>query len=115
MVKKSFDAPEEIRSFDKSKIEVVVLGDVKAMRVTNQPGWRWSECVKPTVGTDSCQVGHGVGGIFSQYSTSGSRFFLTIPLPCPSREPNPGVFRARNLDSLGFPLTRILTAIESGR
>jgi hypothetical protein len=58
MVKKSFDAPEEIRSFDKSKIEVVVLGDVKAMRVTNQPGWRWSECVKPTVGTDSCQVGH---------------------------------------------------------
>jgi hypothetical protein len=58
MVKKSFDAPEEIRSFDKSKIEVVVLGDVKAMRVTNQPGWRWSECVKPAVGTDSCQVGH---------------------------------------------------------
>ena len=58
MVKKSFDAPEEIRSFDKSKIEVVDLGDVKAMRVTNQPGWRWSECVKPIVGTDSCQVGH---------------------------------------------------------
>jgi hypothetical protein len=58
MVKKSFDAPEEIRSFDKSRIEVVDLGDVKAMRVTNQPGWRWSECVKPIVGTDSCQVGH---------------------------------------------------------
>jgi hypothetical protein len=58
MVKKSFDAPAEIRSFDKSKIEVVDLGDVKAMRVTNQPGWRWSECVKPIVGTGSCQVGH---------------------------------------------------------
>ena len=58
MVKKSFDAPEEIRSFDKSRIEVVALGDVKAVRVTNQPGWRWSECVKPIVGTDSCQVGH---------------------------------------------------------
>ena len=58
IVKKSFDAPEEIRSFDKSKIEVVNLGDINAMRVTNQPGWGWSECVKPIVGTDSCQVGH---------------------------------------------------------
>ena len=39
MVKKSFDAPEEIRSFDKSKVEVVYLGDGEAIRVTNQPGW----------------------------------------------------------------------------
>jgi hypothetical protein len=38
MVKKSFDAPDEIRSFDKSKIEVVDLGDVEVIRVTNQPG-----------------------------------------------------------------------------
>ena len=58
MVKKSFDAPDEIRSFDKSKVEVVNLGDCEAIRVTNQPGWRWSECVKPIVGTDSCQVSH---------------------------------------------------------
>ena len=58
MIKKSFNAPEEIRSFHKSKIEVVDLGDVKAMRVTNEPGWRWSECVKPIVGTDRCQVGY---------------------------------------------------------
>jgi hypothetical protein len=58
MIKKSFDAPEEIRSFDKSRVEVVYLGDVEAIRVTNQPGWRWSECVKPIAGTDSCQVSH---------------------------------------------------------
>ncbi|MBV8414760.1 MAG: cupin [Verrucomicrobia bacterium] len=58
MVKKSFDAPDEIRSFEKSKIEVVKLGDAEALRVTNQPGWRWSECVKPIVGTDSCHVSH---------------------------------------------------------
>jgi hypothetical protein len=30
--------PEEIRSFDKSKVEVVYLGDGEAIRVTNQPG-----------------------------------------------------------------------------
>ncbi len=51
-------SPEEIRSFDKSKVEVVYLGDVEAIRVTNQPGWRWSECVKPIAGTDSYQVSH---------------------------------------------------------
>ena len=42
----------------KKSFEVVDLGDVEIRRVTHEPGWRWSECVKPTVGTDSCQVGH---------------------------------------------------------
>jgi hypothetical protein len=58
MIKRSVDTPEEIRSFDKSKVEVVYLGDVEAIRVTNQPGWSWSECVKPIVRTDRCQVSH---------------------------------------------------------
>ena len=58
IVKKSFDAPEEIRSVHKGKIEAVDLGGVEIRRVIHEPGWRWSECVKPTVGTDSCQVGH---------------------------------------------------------
>jgi hypothetical protein len=29
-----------------------------AARMTLQPGWRWSECIKPVVGTESCQVRH---------------------------------------------------------
>jgi quercetin dioxygenase-like cupin family protein len=58
MVKKSFDSPEETRPMKKGKAEVVDLGGMTAMRVTFEPGWRWSECVKPIVGTQSCQVGH---------------------------------------------------------
>ena len=58
MVKKSFDAPEEVRSIKKGQVEVVDLGGIQAMRVTFEPGWRWSECVKPIIGTDSCQVSH---------------------------------------------------------
>jgi hypothetical protein len=27
-------------------------------RMTLQPGWRWSECIKPVVGGESCQVHH---------------------------------------------------------
>ena len=57
-IKKSFGAPDEIRSFDKSRIEVVNLGHVESLRVKNSPGWRWSECVKPIAGIDSCQVNH---------------------------------------------------------
>jgi hypothetical protein len=58
IVKKSFAPPEETRSLHKGKTELVELGGVEIRRVTHEPGWRWSECVKPVVGTDSCQVGH---------------------------------------------------------
>jgi hypothetical protein len=44
--------------FTRAKIEVVDLGGVKVTRVIHEPGWRWSKCVKPAVGTDSCRVGH---------------------------------------------------------
>jgi len=57
-VRKSFQSPEETRPVDKGKLEVVKLGDVTAMRATFEPGWRWSECVKPIAGTESCQVAH---------------------------------------------------------
>jgi hypothetical protein len=64
LIGKSFDAPDETRSPDKTKVEVVRLGSTTAARVTFQPGWRWSECVKPVVGTDSCQARH-VGVVVS--------------------------------------------------
>jgi len=61
---KSFDQPDESRRPDKTQVDVVQLGDVKAARMTMQPGWRWSECIKPVVGTDSCQNRH-VGVVVS--------------------------------------------------
>jgi hypothetical protein len=61
---KSFDKPDETRNPDKTLMEVLDLGTVKAARLTAQPGWRWSECIKPVVGTESCQA-HHVGVIVS--------------------------------------------------
>src|SRR3954470_14499388 len=55
---KKFDAPDETRTPDKSKLDVIDLGSAKAARLTAQPGWRWSECIKPVVGGDSCQTHH---------------------------------------------------------
>ena len=61
---KSFDNPDETRTPDKTNVAVVDLGNVKAARLTAQPGWRWSECIKPVVGGDSCQARH-VGAVAS--------------------------------------------------
>lgn len=60
ITKKSFDSPDETRSINKGNVEVVNLGDTTAMRATFEPGWRWSESVKPVAGTDSCEVAHFV-------------------------------------------------------
>ena len=53
-----FDSPNETRTPDKTKVDVVRIGGTSVGRFAFEPGWRWSECVKPVVGTDSCQVRH---------------------------------------------------------
>jgi hypothetical protein len=56
---KSFDAPDETRPFEGNGMaHVVNVGGRAIGRGTFEPGWRWSENVKPIAGTDSCQVSH---------------------------------------------------------
>lgn len=56
---KSLDAPEETRPFaDNGKVDVVTVGGVTVGRGVAEPGWRWSEHVKPLAATDSCQAAH---------------------------------------------------------
>jgi hypothetical protein len=64
IAKKNFAAPDETRAPDKTQMEVVDLGSAKAARMTLQPGWRWSECIKPIAGTESCQ-NHHIGTVTS--------------------------------------------------
>ena len=54
--KKSLAQPDETRSFDKGKVELVTVNDVTFGRATLQPGWKWSTCVKPLVNTQSCEA-----------------------------------------------------------
>jgi len=59
MQKKSLDSPDETRTFDQGQSQVVSFGeDFAVTRSTLQPGWRWSEHVKPIAQTDSCQIPH---------------------------------------------------------
>ncbi len=55
---RGFDSPDESRTPDKTKVDVIRMAGTTAARLTFEPGWKWSECIKPVVGTDSCQARH---------------------------------------------------------
>jgi len=55
---KKFDSPDEVRSPAKTRVEIVRLEGFTLGRFNFEPGWRWSECVKPVVKTEACQVSH---------------------------------------------------------
>jgi quercetin dioxygenase-like cupin family protein len=63
MQTKSLNTPEEIRTLPKTTVEVITFGELSLMKLTFQPGWRWSEHVKPAAGTESCEVPHFNYGI----------------------------------------------------
>ena len=62
--KLEFDSPDETRTPEKTRIDLVRVGPTTAGRFAFQPGWRWSECIRPVAGTDSCQNRH-VGVVVS--------------------------------------------------
>ena len=50
---KRFDSPDEVREFEgKGKADVVNVGGRIIGRGTFEPGWKWSENVKPIAGTE---------------------------------------------------------------
>jgi len=56
---RSFDSPDETRPFEgKGEAKVVKVGGQAVLKGVFEPGWRWSENVKPIAGTDSCQAPH---------------------------------------------------------
>src|SRR5690349_7571572 len=64
VLRKSVDEPDEIVEFPNVRTEIVHLGDLTVGRLVNQPGWRWSKDVRPTVGGEWCEIRH-VGFVIS--------------------------------------------------
>lgn len=62
----SVDRATDVREFPRGRVEVVTVGATTVSRSTMQPGWRWSECVKPIARTESCQVQHNGYAISGQ-------------------------------------------------
>ena len=63
--KKTLNAPDEVRTFDRGNVELATVGTVTFGRARFEPGWKWSESVKPIVKTDYCEAPH------IQYHVSG--------------------------------------------
>lgn len=56
---KNFDSPDEVRPFEgKGQAKMVEMAGHTIGLGTFEPGWKWSENVRPIAGTDSCQVPH---------------------------------------------------------
>ena len=73
---KSHNTPDEKRRPDKTEVDIVKVGDYTIGRMTFSPGWRWSDCIKPVVQTESCQNNHVVfcvSGSLHVETTDGNR------------------------------------------
>jgi len=69
VILRRFDQPDEIRTFDKGKFEIIRIGGMTIGRATYQPGWKWSEHVGPTLGQTHCHVEH-LGLVVSGHATA---------------------------------------------
>ena len=58
LIRKSFSKPDDVLRYPNVTIESVRVGDLDVMRLTAEPGWRWSESVGPTVDRSACPVEH---------------------------------------------------------
>jgi hypothetical protein len=65
MEQKNFESPDEVREFPNGHAEILGIGGGEVGRYVFQPGWRWSNDVKPIAGTESCEAPH------FQYHVSG--------------------------------------------
>ena len=62
---KGFGKPDEVRTFEKGKMELINMNGGLVGRLVLEPGWRWSKHVKPIAKTEWCEAPH------FQYIVSG--------------------------------------------
>jgi len=69
VILKLFEQPDEVRTFEKGKFEIVRIDGMTIGRATYEPGWRWSFHVGAATGMSSCLVEH-VGLVVSGRATA---------------------------------------------
>ena len=55
---RDFARADEVREFENGRAEILTIGGTEIGRLVLQPGWRWSEHVKPIAGTELCEAPH---------------------------------------------------------
>lgn len=74
---RNLSVPDETLSLEKGSASTVRLGEMVVGRLVLEPGWRWSEHVRPTAGTTSCQfhhVGLALSGAMDGRMDDGTEF-----------------------------------------
>jgi hypothetical protein len=69
VILKRFDQPDEVRTCEKGRFELIRLEGMTIGRAVYQPGWKWSLHVGPSVGATRCNVEH-VGLVVSGCATA---------------------------------------------
>ena len=69
VILKRFEEPDEVRTFDKGKFEIVRIGGMSIGRAIYEPGCKWSEHVGPAAGQTHCHVEH-LGLVVSGHATA---------------------------------------------
>ena len=74
---REFGTPDRVRRFSRGRTEVLNLRGGTVVRFVFEPGWRWSEDVKPIMGTELCEIAHihyHVAGTLGIRMADGSEF-----------------------------------------
>jgi hypothetical protein len=77
---RDFASPDETRTFEHGRMELLTVGGSDIGRLVLSPGWRWSNDVKPLAGTDLCEAPHfqyHVAGTLRVQMADGSQFDAT--------------------------------------
>ncbi len=53
-----FSNPDEVWTFPKGTLEILIIEGAIIGRATYEPGWKWSTSVQPLAKTKSCEVSH---------------------------------------------------------
>lgn len=69
VILKRFEQPDEVRTFEKGRFEIVHIGGMAIGRAIYQPGWQWSLHVGPATGQSHCLVEH-LGMVVSGHATA---------------------------------------------
>ena len=73
---RSHNSPDEVRTPSKTRVELVRVGGFTLGRFRMEPGWKWSECIKPVVKTQQCElshVGYAISGRLTVQLTDGTK------------------------------------------
>ncbi len=77
---RDFAQPDEVRTFPLGHADILEVGGADIGRLVFQPGWRWSEHVKPIAGTELCEAPHfqyHLAGTLRIRMVDGSEFDAT--------------------------------------